>query len=547
MIPGSVAAELAKFESAKHRAARAETLRKADEQNGTSASWPEPEPLPDDLLPVPKLTSDLLPVALRDWLVDVEERMQCPLEFPSIAAIVAVASAVGNKVRIRPKRLDDWTVTPNLWGAIVGKPGILKTPALEDALRPLKARERLARDEYARATEDLQFKEMCAAAERKHLEEEIRVAVKKGEDVSCFRSRLQNVVAEQPIERRYIVNDPTVEKLGELLNQNTCGLLLFRDELVGWFRSLDKHGHEQDRSFYLEAWNGNGSYTYDRISRGTLRIDNLTVSILGGIQPGPLSQYLNATLRESYSDDGLMQRFQLLVYPDASITWCNVDRLPNRQAASLAHECFAKLDALTAISIDANVTVAENGTAFGYLNFEDEAQRFFDSWREDLEHMLRDGSLEHSALEAHLAKYRSLMPTLALLFHLLDIVGGNAKGNVSLESTKRAAAWCSFLEQHARRVYGLALMSDIRKAKTILGKIRRGQLKAEFTARDIYRKCWAGLSQSSEVTEPLQVLVDYGWLMPIAGGTTEQGGRSSVTYLVHPTLTRDSSGAEVSR
>jgi hypothetical protein len=24
------------------------------------------------------------------------------------------------------------------------------------------------------------------------------------------------------------------------------------------------------------------------------------------------------------------------------------------------------------------------------------------------------------------------------------------------------------------------------------------------------------------------VLVDYGWLMPVAGGTTEQGGRSSV-------------------
>jgi putative DNA primase/helicase len=31
-----------------------------------------------------------------------------------------------------------------------------------------------------------------------------------------------------PVEQRYLVNDTTVEKLGELLNQNPNGLLLFR-------------------------------------------------------------------------------------------------------------------------------------------------------------------------------------------------------------------------------------------------------------------------------------------------------------------------------
>ena len=34
-----------------------------------------------------------------------------------------------------------------------------------------------------------------------------------------------------PAEKRYLVNDTTVEKLGELLNHNPNGLLLFRDEL----------------------------------------------------------------------------------------------------------------------------------------------------------------------------------------------------------------------------------------------------------------------------------------------------------------------------
>ncbi len=65
------------------------------------------------------------------------------------------------------------------------------------------------------------------------------------------------------------MHDTTVEKLGELLNQNPRGLLLMRDELSGLLRTLDKPGREGDREFFLEGWNGTGSYTYDRISRGT--------------------------------------------------------------------------------------------------------------------------------------------------------------------------------------------------------------------------------------------------------------------------------------
>lgn len=132
------------------------------------------------------------------------------------------------------------------------------------------------------------------------------------------------------------MNDATVEKLGKILNQNPHGVLLFRDELTGWFRTLDREGHENDRAFYLEAWNGTGSYTYDRIGRGTLYIPAACVSILGGIQPGPLEDYLKATLRGGAGDDGLLQCFQLSVYPDDSLSWKNVDRPPRAIAKQRA-------------------------------------------------------------------------------------------------------------------------------------------------------------------------------------------------------------------
>ena len=46
---------------------------------------------------------------------------------------------------------------------------------------------------------------------------------------------LANVISanEHPPCPRLIINDATVEKLGELLNQNANGLLLIRDELAG--------------------------------------------------------------------------------------------------------------------------------------------------------------------------------------------------------------------------------------------------------------------------------------------------------------------------
>ena len=75
---------------------------------------------------------------------------------------------------------------------------------------------------------------------------------------------------EEPHQRRFKTNDATVEKIGDLLTQNPGGLLVFRDELIGLLSSWDKEGREGDRAFYLEGWNGTGSFNIDRIAVATL-------------------------------------------------------------------------------------------------------------------------------------------------------------------------------------------------------------------------------------------------------------------------------------
>ena len=78
--------------------------------------WPEPGEIKEtELLPVAQITPEMLPKAFREWLSDVSYRMQCPLEFVAVGAMVAASSVIGAGCGIRPKRRDNWTVTPNLW------------------------------------------------------------------------------------------------------------------------------------------------------------------------------------------------------------------------------------------------------------------------------------------------------------------------------------------------------------------------------------------------------------------------------------------------
>jgi putative DNA primase/helicase len=369
--------------------------------------WPDPEPLPDDLPQIPSFDDRLLPEALRPWLSDVAERTQCPPEYAAVGALVALSAVVGRGCAIRPKRYDDWTVVPNLWGAVVGPPSSMKSPALTEALRPLKRLAAEAADAHRKALEGRPAALAEARARRAMIEAAMKKAAKRGEDMEDLRAQYEAAAdPPEPPERRYMVNDATIEKLGELLNQNPRGLLHFRDELTGWLATLDRHGHENDRAFFLEAWNGTGPYTYDRIGRGTLRIEAPCVSMLGGIQPGPLAQYLRAALRGGAGDDGLMQRFQLAVYPDPPRVWRNVDRWPDGEARDRALAVYRRLDALTPEALGATL---EDGLPF--LRFRPEAQELFDEWREGLMVRLRSGE-EHPAIEAHLAKFDPLVKTL---------------------------------------------------------------------------------------------------------------------------------------
>jgi len=508
--------------------------------DGPSAPWPEPQPVPRGRPPVPRFDSAVLPRALVPWVADVSERVQCPPDFVAVGVMVSAAAVIGRKLGIRPKRHDEWAVVPNLWGLAVGPPGIMKSPALAEALCPLRRLVDDARAQYEERMIAHRFRLAEDKARRQDLFRRLRSALARDEPPKALRRPFE--IAPRytpPVERRYLVNDTTVEKLGELLNQNPNGLLVFRDELTGFLHTMDRPGHENDRAFYCEAWNGTGAYSYDRITRGTLHIRAACVSVLGGIQPGPLERYLREVF-DDRGDDGLLQRFQLVVWPEVPGAWRNVDRWPDGPARARVMEVFQRLNTLDPAAVGADEWSPED---LPFLRFAPEAQERFDGWRTRLEHTLRAED-DHPVLLSHLAKYRSLLPSLALIVHLIDCVEVGARGPVSSAAAAKAVGWCEYLEAHARRLYA-SVTDPTRVAAALLAtKITHRRLASPFSAREIYRHEWTGLTEPRIVQGALDGLAELGWIRAEVI-RAEDGGRPALRFHINPRL--HAGGTEQSR
>jgi hypothetical protein len=496
---------------------------------GGRDDWPEPMPLPNALPPVDPFDAGLLPVALRDWVMDIAHRMQCPADYPAVGALVALSSLIGARAVIQPKARDDWQVVPNLWGAVVGRPGVKKSPALNEALKPLH-RLQAAEFELHKAAHDA-WELDCKVLEMAAAGRERQAKGIADKDKAAARALLTPEDApREPTARRYIVNDATVEKLGELLQQNEWGTLSYRDELYGLLTSLDKQGQEGSRAFYLTSYDGNQGYTFDRIGRGTVPIPRVCLAMIGGIQPGRIQEYVRGAVAGGGADDGLLQRFGLTVWPDVVGDFVHVDQWPDTLAKQTAWAVFDRLAQLHPAS-DAEPEI---------WRFTPAAQAIFVEWLVPFEIELR-GDAMHPAMVSHLAKYRKLIPALALMFALIDTPdSGNLIGEGEIV---RALAWGRYLRTHANRLYAAAVMPETTDAATLLSKIRGGRLTDvdgvildSFTPRQIAAKGWAGLGTPEAVRKAADLLVDYDWLRRdvVPSSDTLGRGRPSDRYTINP-------------
>jgi len=163
------------------------------------------------------------------------------------------------------------------------------------------------------------------------------------------------------------------------------------------------------------------------------------------------------------------------------------------------------------------------------MRFSDEAQDTFSVWHEQLETRLRSGDL-HPMMEAHLSKYRKLVPSIALVLHLSE----SLQGPVSLLALERAIAWAEYLEPHAQRIYAPAIAHDLDSARVLARRIQSGEVPRRFSLRDdIYDKGWSGLATKEDAKKAIDVLIDRDWLREEQEPTA---GRTRTVYVVNPAV-----------
>jgi putative DNA primase/helicase len=498
-------------------------------------NWPDPAELGNELPPVMPFNPELLPESFRPAAQDISERMQVPLDMPAVSLILTLAGAVNRRAEIQPKANDNtFAVKPNLWGGLVAPPGFLKTPTIENATKPLR-----------KIDEDLRnrFKQEMQAYEKAKELWELQRSAYKEQVKQSFKSKKafpQEVgpEPEKPIQIRFIINDATFESLHEIMAANPAGILLIRDELSGFMAQLERAGREGERAFHLQAWNGNTGHTIDRIGRGSIYVPACCESILGGIQPNKLRSYLVDTLKGGPSDDGFIQRFQLLAWPDFPKEWNLVDRPPDANALSHVEFVLKKL-----ARIDPDFPAK--------LKFSEPAQELFNEWLAALEDKIRSDDT-HPALAGHLGKFRKTMPALAVLFELSDIAleegfdGFVASfledpykfGEVSLAHARQAAAWCEYLESHARRIYSCVVTPQIHAAHVLANKIKEKKVgsSGQFSLRDVYLKGWSGLDSPELAQGAALVLQDAGWIRSLSNDSGPQGGRPASRFEINPKI-----------
>ena len=193
---------------------------------------------------------EVFPKRTQELIVESYNTLSYPIEFTSTGVLFATSVAIGNNYKLEVKRGHRQPAI--LYLAIVGKPGTIKSHALNVAIAPLKDKEKEYKQEY-----DLEMSDAL---------EEVKHSIRRKE---------------------IIVSDTTPEALNQVLEDNPKGVGYYRDELISWVKDLNKYRSGSDEEYWLSLWN-NDITKVNRKSSKPITIMNPFVSVCGTIQPDVL-------------------------------------------------------------------------------------------------------------------------------------------------------------------------------------------------------------------------------------------------------------------
>ena len=492
------------------------------------SDWGSPTAVPSVFKLLPKIGKDMVPPSIRPWITDNCERIGCCLEFGMFSYFTLAATLIGRKVAVHPKALDKWLVIPNLWGALVGYPSTKKSPAMDIATEMLQRLDVKSKEA---------FKKKCAESqeERDGLELEIASLMKEAEktmkndrdlglsilkNAGALKVRLKELEVH---EKRRWTSDATTEALMGLFCKNPNGIMQRRDELQGFLAKLDRPNNDGDRAAYLEMWNGNQPFRSDRVSRVGDDVQGMCLTLIGGIQPDVYDKYVEEAISNSEKNDGMIQRFQVTIYPDITEELPYVDRIPDYDAELVALKIIEKLDAMSSDNWGeciSSITLSDGSSGEALkqnipaLRFSSDAQEYVTKFLILTAKQAREMEKSCPAYGSHLGKYGSFFASLALIIHLTRWAAGEpvSTKKIDLESTLFALAWVDLCRLHAEKVYARGLSNDVVLARSFAEKIASKQIFDGIQLSQIHQGNWSRLDNAKDVRKAIEYLEGCGWL-----------------------------------
>ena len=197
---------------------------------------PEPREEPSDDRSVP-FPVEALPEPVRRFVVEASTAIGCDASYVALPLLSGLASAIGNSRRLQLKR--SWTEPAIIWTGVVSESNTMKSPAIEAALRPIRARQQQHIGEHAEALEALRAQYAVwelADTEWKATAKKEMKAGRAAAEVAADRP----AAPSPPVRPRTWTDDRATEALIELLQENRGSILVRRDELAGWLGSFDR-------------------------------------------------------------------------------------------------------------------------------------------------------------------------------------------------------------------------------------------------------------------------------------------------------------------
>lgn len=434
----------------------------------------------------PPFPTDVLPHAIAEFVGQVARSIGCPVDFPAVASLVAAGAAVGAARVVEIKA--GWRERPSLYAVVVSPPGTAKSPAMRAILAPLYSEQQRLIDEHQQQQDEYEAHlELARLSDR----------APEGKDPP------ERPKKPEPI-RHLLVNDTTVEALGENLKDNPRGVLVFRDELVAWVRGMDQYRGGRggtDRQFYLSAWTGEPVKIDRKQAHGNpIFLAAPFLSVLGGLQPDLLGDLESRAGR----DDGFLARL-LFAYPDGvrAQHWTDDSLAPT--AADAWADVVRRLLEMT--PAHAERTTFEPRV----LRLDDAARPAWIAYHDDLVEAMNNPETA-ATLQAPLSKMRSYAARLALTLRLLREAVDEASPDdpVVVSDVEGAAELCDYFLAHMRSIFG-RLRQDVvgRRAEDLVAWMRRhGQTSC--SVRDVQRANVGGVTTAAQAEALFRDAVDRG-------------------------------------